>query len=123
MQSRFHRNWISNPACGWIYAAQEVGTPLVKIGFTWWHTPQKRLMELWYQYHVPLSFVALVFVPTAVCMLERHLHRRLASARIEHEWFYLPMNQATLEALVAELTPAITAQVAAQQAYLLAHRG
>jgi hypothetical protein len=103
---------------GWIYAAQEVDTPLVKIGYTWEHTPMRRLMSLWRQYKVPISFVALVYVPRAVFTLEHRVHAFLAPYRIEGEWFYLHMNQAKLEAIIRELTPALTAQVKLDKSWL-----
>jgi Meiotically up-regulated gene 113 len=75
-------------AGGYIYAVQEVGTPLVKIGAT--RQPMAmRLGELRAQYHVPLALIAAVPVTAYTFIVERRVHEQLATSRIQGEWFYL----------------------------------
>jgi hypothetical protein len=107
---------ISSFKGGWIYAAQEVETPLVKIGFTWGVMPMRRLLLLWREAGAPVYFVGLVRVASAVCAMERRVHAYLAPYRIHGEWFYLHMNQSTLEAIVTTLRPDHLRQVATDKA-------
>ncbi len=95
----------SYPYAGWIYAAQEEGTPLVKIGYTFYNDPCERLGTLRTSFKVPLSFVGLVYIAAGIEPMEQAIHARLASSRIEGEWFYLSINQAFLESVVRELLP------------------
>jgi hypothetical protein len=84
---------------GWIYAAQEDGTPLVKIGCS--TNLKKRLAELRCQFRTPMTLIAAAQVECCALGIERLVHTSLAAARIEREWFYLSVNQALLERLVA----------------------
>lgn len=112
-----YRNWIMSKAGGWIYAVQEEGTPLVKIGYTGAARPEKRFRELSNYFHVSLSPVAMVKVPRYGRAMERLVHTALAAARIEGEWFYVSMNQALLEALITNALPALDARLAWQHAH------
>jgi len=87
---------------GWIYAIREDGTPLVKIGLTRQWDVKFRLRCLWATTHIPLTLIAAVYTEASALYVERQLHARLAASRIEGEWFYLHMNPATLERLVAD---------------------
>ena len=89
---------------GWVYAAIEEDAPLVKIGFTGYAT-SLRLRGLRAQCHAPVIILGEVWIPRAARHMERALHKRLASSRIEGEWFYLHMSQAILERLVEEAMP------------------
>jgi hypothetical protein len=111
-----YANRLCSRDAGWIYAVQEVGTPLVKIGFTRAHNPAKRLRELWHQFGVPLAYIGLVHIPQYAHAMEQLAHGALASSRIAGEWFYLYMNQARLEALVATLAPVLSLRLARQEA-------
>lgn len=95
---------------GWIYAVQEDGTPLVKIGYTREYFINKRMANLWGQFRVPVTLIAAVYVEAEVFHVERQLHRMLAASRIEREWFYLYMNQTTLESLVNKAMYLLTEQ-------------
>ena len=101
---------------GWVYAAREEDAPLVKIGFTGYAT-SLRLRGLRAQCHAPVIILGEVWIPRVARHMERALHKRLASSRIEGEWFYLHMSQAILERLVEEAMPAVLAQVEREAAY------
>jgi hypothetical protein len=95
------------PRCGydgWLYAIREERTPLVKIGGTRTGT-RTRLAQLTSQLGVDLVLVGVVHVSGLVWEAERAVHRFLAAQRIEREWFYLPMNQAIFEDIVAQACP------------------
>ena len=86
---------------GWIYAVQEDGDPLVKIGFTY-ATPHKRLGGLRREYRLnDLPY-----------FIEQWVHHLLLPQWIQGEWFYLHMNQAILETLVQEVTQQVWYQCA-----------
>lgn len=94
------RSW--GDGAGWIYAAQEDGDPLVKIGYTC-TTLCYRLGLLRRQYRPSdLTMVAAVRVEAYTRSLEQSIHRALQPQRIKGEWFYLYMNQDILETLVQE---------------------
>jgi Meiotically up-regulated gene 113 len=86
---------------GWIYAAREDGTPLVKIGYTLNLVPY-RLQTLHRQYKTPFTLLAASYVPRYTCRVEHRIHSMLAPQRITGEWFYLHMSQQMLDTLVAQ---------------------
>ena len=90
---------------GWIYAAREEGTPLVKIGCT--TDLKQRLGHLRWEYHANMALLASVAVPCCALGIERRIHQRLASARIEGEWFYCHMSIARLEELALHARTAL----------------
>jgi T5orf172 domain len=85
---------------GWIYAACEDGTPLVKIGHS--HSLQRRIRQLHTAFRTTCPLVAAVAVPCCAFPVERLVHTALAAARIERAWFYCRMTQAWLARLVAQ---------------------
>jgi ribosome-binding protein aMBF1 (putative translation factor) len=89
-------------AGGWIYAVQEVWTPLVKIGCSTQATLTTRLHDLASAYHVPFRLVGSQHVPRWAYKVERRIHHALTSERIEGEWFYVHMTQQRLEALTKQ---------------------
>ena len=95
--------WEERPPqhSGWIYAAQEDGTPLVKIGCTTL-TPFRRLYSLRVQFRVPLTLIAAVRVQFFPHDIERYVHQLLKAEHIEGEWFYGYMTQQRLEHLAAQ---------------------
>jgi hypothetical protein len=84
---------------GWIYAAQEEGTPLVKIGYS--REVQERIAALKTELRARHALIAAVYVKRLALQVERRIHRHLAAQHIAHEWFYLSMNQQRLESLAA----------------------
>lgn len=90
---------------GWVYAVQEDGTPLVKIGHTGCANLRTRWQLLQYQFRVPMTIVAGVCLPSMHYAMEQAIHTHLAPFCIQSEWFYLHMNQRRLEALVEERMP------------------
>jgi hypothetical protein len=95
--------WEQRPPSdgGWIYAAQEEGTPLVKIGCTC-YSPLERLYALHLEFRVPLTLLAAVVVHTTPYTIESCVHRLLAAEHITQEWFYGYMTQQRLERLTAQ---------------------
>jgi hypothetical protein len=86
---------------GWIYAVcEQDALPLVKIGTTG-NLPQ-RMMQLCWLTHSPIILLAAVYASSYAYQVEHCIHNLLASSRIEGEWFYLPMTQNALEALVSQ---------------------
>ena len=92
---------LATPDPGWIYAAQEDGTPLVKIGYTRF-APIKRLVGLRSQFGVSLTMISAMQVSAYICKVERMLHSLLAAEHIEREWFYLHMTHQRLVSLTQE---------------------
>ena len=87
---------------GWIYAAQEEGAPLVKIGCTT-KLPRSRMHHLPSESQAALTLVGSVFVSDhRIYTIERAVHALLAPQHIYREWFYLSMTQERLEQLVAK---------------------
>jgi hypothetical protein len=93
---------------GWIYAAQEEGAPLVKIGCT--ASPRNRDQSLRWHYRTSMAIVAAVYVQKDLFTIERRVHALLAAERIEREWFYLHMSQRTLERVVTQAVSDIAAR-------------
>jgi hypothetical protein len=95
--------WEERPPqhSGWIYAAQEDQTPLVKIGCTT-EAPLRRLDGLRLQFRVPLTLIAAVLVRPWPFRIERYVHQLLKAEHIEGEWFYGYMTQQRLEDLAAQ---------------------
>jgi hypothetical protein len=86
---------------GWIYAAREAQTPLVKIGCTRYDVA-RRLQSLATSEHVALTLLGKVYVQNyRIFAVEWLIHDTLQAQRIHGEWFYLHMTQALLEQLVA----------------------
>ena len=82
---------------GWIYAAQEEGTPLVKIGYS--REVQARIAVLETELRARHTLIAAVYVTRLALQVERRIHEDLAAQHIEREWFYLHMGQERLERL------------------------
>jgi hypothetical protein len=93
---------------GWIYAAQEDGTPLVKIGYS--RDVQWRMVTLKAQLRARHSLIAAVYVERLALQAERRIHRILSAQHIEREWFYLHMRQERLEALVQQAIQELLAE-------------
>jgi hypothetical protein len=86
---------------GWIYAAREAQTPLVKIGCTRYDIA-RRLALLASSEQVMLTLVGEVHVQNyRIFAIEWLIHDTLQAQRIHGEWFYLHMTQPWLEQLVA----------------------
>ena len=82
---------------GWIYAAQEDGTPLVKIGYS--REVQARLAILKTELRARHTLIGAVYVKRVALQVERRIHQDLIAQHIEREWFYLHMSQERLERL------------------------
>ena len=93
---------VGRKGAGWVYAAREVGTPLVKIGYTH-KTPQQRVMALRHQFHTQFVLVAAVWVSRAAYFMEQFIHEALKPQRIEKEFFYCHMNQAIFESIIDDV--------------------
>ena len=92
---------MSSDPAGWVYAVQEEGTPLVKIGAT--HQPMSlRLVSLRSQYRVPLTLIGAVPISRYPFVVERRIHSILAPQRIQGEWFYVRLTMAGLQELIAQ---------------------
>jgi Meiotically up-regulated gene 113 len=86
---------------GWIYAAREAQTPLVKIGCARYDIA-RRLTLLATTEKVALTLLGKVYVRNyRIFAVEWLIHDTLQAQRIQGEWFYLHMTQAWLEQLVA----------------------
>jgi len=96
---------MTSKAAGWVYAAQEDGTPLVKIGFTRLSRAETRVHTLRFQYHVPFTLIAAMWLTAGARRVERAIHELLAAQRIEGEFFYLHMSQAYLQTLIEMVLP------------------
>jgi hypothetical protein len=94
-------------AGGWVYAAQEDGTPLVKIGFTEYPHPLTRVLALRWVFHCSFTLIAAVAVSRGVRCFEKAIHAQLAAEHVEGEFFYLYMTQTLLESLVDRVRPEI----------------
>jgi hypothetical protein len=90
---------LTNP--GWIYAAREEGSPLIKIGYTQNHV-RYRIQGLRREFKAAVILIAATHVRDYVYQVERRVHTLLAAQRITGEWFYLHMSQQALDALVAQ---------------------
>jgi hypothetical protein len=110
-------NAFSGQDGGWIYAVQEDGTPLVKIGYTGNH-PEARLPALKYEWKGSLTIIGSVYVPACVTKVERRIHVLLAAEHIEREWFYLHMNQPVLMALAQKAFTFVMEEQRQAQLYL-----
>lgn len=106
---------------GWVYAARENETPLVKIGHTKNPNVGARLISLRFQFHVPFTLVGAIWIFDGVCYAERALHRKLEAERIEGEFFYLPMNQSLFAALVEAILPEVCERLQAEEALRQRH--
>jgi hypothetical protein len=82
---------------GWIYAAQEDGAPLVKIGYS--RDVQGRIAALTTELRARHTLIAAVYVQEIAHQVEQRIHRLLAAQHIERAWFYLHMSQDSLERL------------------------
>jgi T5orf172 domain len=86
---------------GWIYAAREGKTPLVKIGVT--ACVEARMKTLRSQFGCPFTLLGAVQVTYRYpWTVEFKVHRLLRAQHIEREWFYLHMDQQWLESLVRQ---------------------
>jgi hypothetical protein len=103
-------------AGGWVYAVQEDRTPLVKIGLSIHHDVQPRVKALPGQFGVSLTLVGTVYIAQWAAKVERYLPWMLRSSRIQGEWFYLYMNQATLDRLTAQAISAVRQHEQCEQA-------
>jgi hypothetical protein len=106
---------------GWIYAAQEAESPLVKIGYSGYY-PTRRLKELAYQFRTTFTLIAAVEVPWWTQKIELNVHRLLATERIEGEWFYLHITQASLETLVKHAEALVSEELYKAELYRQQHR-
>jgi hypothetical protein len=88
-----HRREMGDKS-GWIYAAQEDGTPMVKIGCTEKRGIGSRMSSLASSIGHSLTIVGAVYVGGHVFQVEHLVHIALHAQRIEGEWFYLHMNRA-----------------------------
>lgn len=92
---------------GTIYAIGAQGTPWVKIGFT--RTPvEARLRVLQTGQPFPLHIIAAQPVEADVQRIEKQVHDFLAGERRRGEWFEMPMDMPTLEALIVRAITALT---------------
>lgn len=84
---------------GTIYAIGAQGTPWVKIGCT--HIPvEERLRTLQIGQPFPLHLIAAVPVEADMRRIEKYVHDFLSAERRRGEWFEMPMDLVTLEALI-----------------------
>jgi T5orf172 domain len=89
---------------GWIYAAREDDTPLVKIGYTR-RTPRERLYRLRREVRPStITLVAAVQVESGALFVEQGIHTILRPQHIQGEWFYISMTQPLLESLAKRVT-------------------
>jgi T5orf172 domain len=96
---------------GWVYAAQEVDAPLIKIGGTG-RPLDSRLKVLKAQYKTHFVLIGCVYVPCRCVFIVEHLiHKALTPSRIQGEWFYLHLNQHVLETLAAAVFAAYLVQL------------
>lgn len=85
---------------GFIYAIGATDTDYVKIGSA--KDVTARLRSLQVGHLARLSILATAAVPDAVLLIEKQVHKLLASSRHRGEWFAGPIYATTLERLVAE---------------------
>ena len=95
---------------GWIYAAQEDQTPLVKIGCTR-VAPLRRLDGLRLQFRVPMTLIAAVLVQPWPFTIESYVHQLLKAEHIESEWFYGYMTQQRLEHLATQAVACLKGEI------------
>lgn len=104
---------MPNPG-GIIYAIGAVGTSFIKIGCTT-GSVMKRLQTLQTGQPFPLQVLASVPVETDAHRIERQVHAFLVQDKHRGEWFEVPMDIATLEALIVRAMASIAEQEAAQK--------
>lgn len=104
-------SWNTYAHDGWIYAAQEVGTPLVKVGHTLGRNPVHRLKNLAYEHGSAMEFIAASHVTHWAYKIERVAHYLLQPYCIENEWFYLHVNAQTLRALIEQAVLLVNDQI------------
>lgn len=98
---------------GTIYAIGAVGTSWVKIGCTTGPVI-KRLQTLQTGQPFPLQVLAAIPVETDAHRIERQVHAFLEAERRRGEWFDVPMDMATREALIVRAVAYLAAQEAPQ---------
>jgi len=98
---------------GTIYAIGAMGTSWVKIGCTTGPV-MKRLQTLQTGQPFPLQVRAAIPVETDAHRIERQVHAFLEAERRRGEWFDVPMDTATLEALIVRAVAYLAAQEAPQ---------
>jgi DNA-binding XRE family transcriptional regulator len=94
---------------GTIYAIGAVGTSWVKIGCTTGPV-MKRLQTLQTGQPFPLQVLASIPVETDAHRIERQVHAFLVQDKRRGEWFEVPMDLATLEALIVRAVQFVAAQ-------------
>ena len=99
---------MSKPG-GYIYAIGAVGTSYVKIGRTTGPVLQ-RLQTLQTGQPFPLQVLASVPVETDAHRIEKQVHTFLEAERRRGEWFDVPMDMATLEALILRAVAYLAAE-------------
>lgn len=104
---------------GWVYAASEVGTPLIKIGYSEVRDIENRMQGLRSQFKATFVLVGAVWISYAVRRVEMALHKKLAAQHIEREWFYLPMNPVVFRELVEAVLPDVRKYLAEQETLYL----
>ena len=94
---------------GTMYAIGVVGTSYVKIGKT--TVPvERRLQALQIGQPLPLQILATVPVEANLHRIEKQVHAFLEAEWRRGEWFDLPMDLATLEALIVRAVAYLAAQ-------------
>jgi DNA-binding XRE family transcriptional regulator len=105
---------------GTIYAIGAVGTSWVKIGCTM-TAVEKRRKTLQTGQPFPLHVLAAVTVAADVVRIEKRVHAFLIEEQRRGEWFDVPMDTATLEALIVRAVQYI-AEADAREAQHLAQK-
>jgi DNA-binding XRE family transcriptional regulator len=103
---------MSKPG-GTIYAIGAVGTSYVKIGSTRTSVVE-RLKMLQTGQPFPLQILANVPVEEDLHRIEKQVHAFLEQERLQGEWFDIPMDMATLEALIVRAVAYLAAQATPQ---------
>lgn len=94
---------------GFIYAIGAAGESSVKIGKTA-GSVATRLAALQVGYPARLQIHAAVRVEQGLDRIEKALHQVLETAHLQGEWFAVEMDQARLEALMAQASERLKAQ-------------
>lgn len=100
---------------GWVYAAREDDTPLVKIGTSQLRYVEDRIKGLQSQFKVPFTLISAAWIAQGARLVERALHGALASSRIWQEFFYVSMTASRFTALVEELLPGVKEGMQAEE--------
>lgn len=90
----------------WIYAIQEHGAPLVKIGNSFHLRKRLHIISATVCASATLIGAVAIRYPYPY-RVEYRIHHMLHAQRIHGEWFYLYMNQTFLEDLVAQALEAM----------------